>query len=180
VLETLQTSVTARMTALLDALRSDRYASLLDRLVDAANAPVVTTAAAEPAVEAIPALVRRPWHRLSKRAKDLGDAPTDHQLHDLRIRTKRARYAGRGRRARRREAGSCVRARRGEAPGRARRSQRRRRRGSVALGLGRYGTTTRLARPSSLPPRSARTPMRCAALGAAWDELADPRLRAWM
>ncbi len=93
VLETLQASRDTAHAALLDALRGDRYAMLLDRLVDAANAPVLARAADEPAGEAIPALVRRPWHRLSKRAKALGDSPTDAQLHEVRIRTKRARYA---------------------------------------------------------------------------------------
>src|SRR4029453_1061192 len=56
-------------------------------------APVLAENAAEPAAGVIPALVRRPWHRLSKRAKALGDAPTDAQLHEVWIRTKRARYA---------------------------------------------------------------------------------------
>jgi CHAD domain-containing protein len=93
VVEALQASRDAAHVALLDALRSDRYASLLDRLVEAANAPVLARASAEPAADAIPALVRRPWHRLSKRAKALGPAPTDAQLHELRIRTKRVRYA---------------------------------------------------------------------------------------
>ena len=93
VLDSLQASRDAAQIALLDALRSDRYAGLLDRLVDAANTPALAQAAAEPAVEAIPALVRRPWHRLSKRAKALGDTPTDARLHEVRIRTKRVRYA---------------------------------------------------------------------------------------
>ena len=48
---------------------------------------------AQPAGGAVPALVRRPWHKLAKRAKALGDEPTDAQLHEIRIRTKRARYA---------------------------------------------------------------------------------------
>ncbi|HEU4971292.1 MAG TPA: CYTH and CHAD domain-containing protein [Gaiellaceae bacterium] len=93
VLASLQASRDVGHAALLDAFRSERYTSLLDRLVDAANTPVLAEDAGEPAAEAIPALVRRPWHRLSKRAKELGDAPTDAQLHEVRIRTKRARYA---------------------------------------------------------------------------------------
>ena len=93
VLDSLQASRDVAHAALLDALRSDRYTGLLDRLVEAANAPVLAKDAAEPAAGSIPALVRRPWHRLSKRAKELGHAPTDAQLHEVRIRTKRARYA---------------------------------------------------------------------------------------
>ena len=93
VLATLQDSRDATHAALLDALRGDRYAGLLDRLVDAANDPALGPDAGEPAGGAVPALVRRPWHKLSKRAKALGDEPTDAQLHEIRIRTKRARYA---------------------------------------------------------------------------------------
>jgi CHAD domain-containing protein len=93
VLRTLQTSRDAVLEALLEALRSDRYAHLLDRLVEAANAPVLSDDAHASATEAVPALVRRPWHRLAKRAKALGAAPTDAQLHEVRIRTKRVRYA---------------------------------------------------------------------------------------
>ena len=93
VLDTLQTSRDSALTALVEALRSDRYAHLLDRLVEAANAPVLGRDAGEPATDAVPALVRRPWHRLAKRAKALGSAPTDAQLHEVRIHTKRVRYA---------------------------------------------------------------------------------------
>jgi CHAD domain-containing protein len=45
------------------------------------------------AAGAIPALVRRPWHKLEKRAGKLPDHPTNAQLHEIRIRTKRVRYA---------------------------------------------------------------------------------------
>jgi CHAD domain-containing protein len=93
VLDSLRASRDVAHAALVDAMRSDRYTGLLDRLVEAANAPALAEDAAEPAVEAVPALVRRPWHRLSKRAKALGDTPTDAQLHQVRIHTKRARYA---------------------------------------------------------------------------------------
>src|SRR4029453_18566716 len=37
--------------------------------------------------------MRGPWHRLAKRAKALGSAPSDAQLHEVRIHTKRVRYA---------------------------------------------------------------------------------------
>jgi CHAD domain-containing protein len=93
VLDMLQASRDAAHATLLDAFRDDRYARLLDRLVDAANHPVLGPDADEPASEVVPKLVHRPWHRLSKRARALGDHPTDAQLHEIRIRTKRARYA---------------------------------------------------------------------------------------
>jgi len=180
VLETLKNSRDGAHTALLDALRSDRYALLLDRLVDAANAPVLTTAADEPAVEAIPALVRRPWHRLSKRAKDLGDAPTDHQLHDLRIRTKRARYAA--------EAAAPVVGKQARAFAHAAAKLQ------DVLGdlndavvaaawlsgwAARDDDAARAAEQLASAERSTADALR-GHWGAAWDELADPRLRAWM
>ena len=37
--------------------------------------------------------MRRPWHKLEKRAGKLGDSPSDEELHAVRIRTKRVRYA---------------------------------------------------------------------------------------
>jgi len=180
VLETLKNSRDGAHTALLDALRSDRYALLLDRLVDAANAPVLTTAADEPAVEAIPALVRRPWHRLSKRAKDLGDAPTDHQLHDLRIRTKRARYAAEaaapvvGKQAR---AFAHAAARLQDVLGDLNDAV------IAAAWLSGWAVrdddAARAAEQLAAAERAAADALR-GTWRAAWDELADPRLRAWM
>jgi CHAD domain-containing protein len=89
----LQTSRDTALTTLLDALRSDRYVALLDRLVDAARAPTLRGDASAPAADAIAALVRRPWHKLEKRAAKLSHDPTNAQLHEIRIRTKRVRYA---------------------------------------------------------------------------------------
>jgi CHAD domain-containing protein len=93
VLTTLQQSRDGAHATLLEMLRSDRYVALLDRLVEAANTPGFRPSAHEPAGEAIPKLVRRPWHKLAKRAKALGDEPRNEQLHEVRIRTKRVRYA---------------------------------------------------------------------------------------
>jgi CHAD domain-containing protein len=93
VLETLQRERDDSHERLLETLRSTRYVELLDHLVDAANDPALLDAAAAPAAETIPALVRRPWHALSKRVAALGESPSDEQLHEIRIRTKRVRYA---------------------------------------------------------------------------------------
>ncbi len=93
VLTTLQQSRDDAHAQLLETLRSDRYVALLDRLVEAAGAPGFLPSADEAAGDAIPKLVRRPWHRLAKRAKALGDEPSNEQLHEVRIRTKRVRYA---------------------------------------------------------------------------------------
>jgi CHAD domain-containing protein len=92
-LAALRSSRDGAHAALLEALRSDRYAALLDRLVEAANAPGLSQSASEPAGAAVPALVRHPWQALKKRAKAVGDDPTDERLHEVRIRTKRVRYA---------------------------------------------------------------------------------------
>jgi CHAD domain-containing protein len=93
VLATLEQDREAAHARLLETLRSERYVGLLERLVRAANNPDLSETADGPAVEVVPELVRRPWHSLKKRAKALDESPTDEQLHQVRIRTKRVRYA---------------------------------------------------------------------------------------
>lgn len=92
-LATLEDDRSAAHARLLDTLRSTRYAELLDRLVGAANAPVLLDAAATPAADVVPGLVRGPWHALAKHVKKLDGSPADEQLHEIRIRAKRVRYA---------------------------------------------------------------------------------------
>jgi CHAD domain-containing protein len=41
----------------------------------------------------MPALVAKPWKKLRKEVRGAGDDPADHELHQIRIRAKRARYA---------------------------------------------------------------------------------------
>ncbi|MGH3135712.1 MAG: CHAD domain-containing protein [Gaiellaceae bacterium] len=93
VLATLETARDAAHSELVATLRDDRYVSLLDRLVAAAYAPALLLEADLPAATVLPGLVRRPWRSLVKRVKSLSDVPTDEELHDVRIRTKRVRYA---------------------------------------------------------------------------------------
>jgi len=78
---------------LLSAIDTDHYFEVIDRLVAAARAPALTAAAAAPAREALPALVRRPWRSLRAGAIACRNGAPDEQLHDLRIRAKRCRYA---------------------------------------------------------------------------------------
>jgi CHAD domain-containing protein len=93
-----QKEARARVAVLLS---SDRYIDLHERLVVAAAKPAFTEAAAAPASEALPPLVRKAWKRLAKRAKAVlddesalpGGAPDD-EWHQARIAAKRARYAG--------------------------------------------------------------------------------------
>jgi CHAD domain-containing protein len=78
---------------LLAALRSYRYGALVDRLVEAANTPALARKARTPARALLPRLVRRPWRSLARYVHALGSPPTDTDLHRVRIRTKRVRYA---------------------------------------------------------------------------------------
>jgi CHAD domain-containing protein len=93
VLATLEEARTAAHRRLLEALASPRYLELLSTLVAAANAPELRPDAAAPAADVLPGLVRRPWHRLEKRVQALAASPRDADLHEIRIRTKRVRYA---------------------------------------------------------------------------------------
>jgi len=79
--------------ALIATLRGERYFTLLDSLVVAANAPPLRSEASSPATDILPNLVRGPWRSLAKTVKSLPDTPSDAELHDVRIRTKRLRYA---------------------------------------------------------------------------------------
>jgi CHAD domain-containing protein len=76
-----------------EVIRSDRYVNLLDALVAAAREPALAGEADVPAKEVLPELVVRPWKSLKKSVKSIGDAPADDELHAVRIRTKRCRYA---------------------------------------------------------------------------------------
>ncbi|MGH9245631.1 MAG: CHAD domain-containing protein [Acidimicrobiales bacterium] len=80
---------------LLRALTGRRYRELLDGLVDAVDEPRFATDAdpdGDPA-DLMPALVSRPWRKVRKRVRRLGDAPRDEELHRVRVLAKRARYA---------------------------------------------------------------------------------------
>ena len=79
---------------LLRALRSERYDTLLDRLVAAAQRPrLLLRVDDRDDEELLRETVRRPWNRLRDEVASLPDDPSDAQLHSVRIRAKRARYA---------------------------------------------------------------------------------------
>jgi len=83
---------------LLEGMDSPRYVTLLDRLTEAAAKPEFAAAESgarpdRPAAAALPALVQRPWQRLSKAVKALPEVPADEQLHAVRILAKHTRYA---------------------------------------------------------------------------------------
>ncbi|MCW6009144.1 CYTH and CHAD domain-containing protein [Micromonospora sp. CPCC 205371] len=87
------------LTALDEALRSDRYVKLVDDLVAATVAPRLTPQADGRATEVLPRLVSRPWHQLAYGAKgvdgaaDLDPNAPDEKWHAVRINGKKARYA---------------------------------------------------------------------------------------
>jgi CHAD domain-containing protein len=178
----LQASRDAALTTLLDALRSTRYVELLDRLVEAAGAPALRGDADGPAADTIPALVRRPWHKLEKRAGKLPDDPTNAELHEIRIRTKRVRYAAE---AAAPVAGKPARAL-GHAAARLQDVLGDLNDADVAAGwLDDWGAQagagdgTRAAEALAALERDATADLRDR-WRAAWDELAEPKLHAWM
>jgi len=93
-LDTLRADREERRELLLAALRGDRYATLLDELVDAARRPRLPLRIGDEDDEAtLRSVVRRPWAQLRAAVEALPDEPSDDELHDVRIRAKRARYA---------------------------------------------------------------------------------------
>jgi CHAD domain-containing protein len=92
-LATLEAERDAAHADLLTALRDPRYLGLLDAVVAEANAPSLVPEARRPATDVVPGIVRGPWRSLARRGAGLGKKPTDAELHDLRIRAKRVRYA---------------------------------------------------------------------------------------
>jgi CHAD domain-containing protein len=81
------------LAELLEAMRGERYLGLLDRLVGAASSPELADEAAKPAREVVPQLARRQWRSLQRAVGSLGRQPSDEELHEVRIKAKRCRYA---------------------------------------------------------------------------------------
>jgi CHAD domain-containing protein len=77
----------AARAALLGALESERYVALLDALEEAARQPPVVAEADWTD------LAERAFRKLEKAVDALGETPADAELHAVRIRAKRARYA---------------------------------------------------------------------------------------
>jgi CHAD domain-containing protein len=73
--------------ALLEAMSSERYFRLLDMLAGAANAP------AGELTKPLSEIAGKAFARLRKAVKGLPPRPADDELHRVRIKTKRARYA---------------------------------------------------------------------------------------
>ena len=91
-LQALEAERDAAHATVLEALSSDRYPPLLDRLVDAARGPAFTPDADGPAAVLLTP-VQAQWAALRRRVKCSAKPPTDEQLHRIRIHAKRTRYA---------------------------------------------------------------------------------------
>lgn len=77
----------------LTSLQSPRHIALLDALVGAASAPMLTELASEPSASVLPELVDRTYRKLARQVKELqleGDAEI---WHDARKSAKRVRYS---------------------------------------------------------------------------------------
>jgi CHAD domain-containing protein len=84
------------LAALDKSLASDRYVSLVDTLLAAAQHPQLAGPEADPATGVLPKLVAKPWRRLAHGddgAGALDPGAPDERWHAVRIRGKRARYA---------------------------------------------------------------------------------------
>ncbi len=93
VIEGLQQRRKEAHTSLMASISGDRYVALLDRLVEAARAPVVLPDADVPVKTVAAELLEGPWRHLRAAVKAVGKRPGDAELHAVRIRAKRARYA---------------------------------------------------------------------------------------
>jgi CHAD domain-containing protein len=78
--------------ALLAGMRSERYVELIERLLAASRRVPVSVDGADFELD-LGDLVAKPWRKLRDAVHDLDDDPPDEELHAVRIRAKRARYA---------------------------------------------------------------------------------------
>lgn len=93
IVDRLQRERTSRMATLVDVLDSDAYVDLLDEVVAGALCPHLGPTGSERAADVLPGLVRPRWKRLRRAVHQLGAHPHHEQLHEVRILTKRTRYA---------------------------------------------------------------------------------------
>jgi CHAD domain-containing protein len=79
----------ALQKTLAEGLKSPRYLELIAGLIRASRKPAVVASEAT-----LGEIASRAFRKLRKTMKRIGKSPTDAELHRVRIRTKRARYAG--------------------------------------------------------------------------------------
>lgn len=78
---------------LLESMSHKRFLELCDRMVEAANAPQLLPGSDDASRESLLELVRVPFDQLSQTILELPAEPADADLHRIRIRAKRVRYA---------------------------------------------------------------------------------------
>jgi CHAD domain-containing protein len=93
VIEALQQRRKEAHTALMESIGSERYVELLDRLVEAARRPITLPDKDVPVEGIMAELLEGPWRHLRGAVKEIGRHPGDVELHTVRIRAKRMRYA---------------------------------------------------------------------------------------
>ena len=74
-------------------LRQPRYVLVLADLLDAVRGPLFNERAAERASDAAPELMDAAWRKLRRAVRKRGRPPEDGELHGIRIKAKRLRYA---------------------------------------------------------------------------------------
>jgi CHAD domain-containing protein len=92
-ISSLEARQSAARRSLERVLRSARYIALLERLIEAANAPSLTDAASESCRSVLPRLVGEAWDMLVNAVVELDVGATDEGYHQVRIHSKRVRYA---------------------------------------------------------------------------------------
>lgn len=76
-----------------DLLRDPAYVRVVDEVIEAAARPRFVARADAPACDIVPALVDDAWKSVRKRVRRRGNPPSDRELHGIRIKAKRLRYA---------------------------------------------------------------------------------------
>jgi CHAD domain-containing protein len=76
-----------------EGFKSDRYVDLIERLVGFAQVPPLVSGWAAPASDVLPGVVAPTWKHLQREVEQLSDPPRPDELHQVRIRAKRCRYA---------------------------------------------------------------------------------------
>jgi len=76
-----------------EGFQTDRYVDLIGNLVAFAQVPPLVGNWEGPAADVLPALVAPTWKHLRRTVEQLSDPPRPEELHQVRIRAKRCRYA---------------------------------------------------------------------------------------
>src|SRR5262249_41155282 len=84
---------TAARRELVAVLGQVRYDVLVQDLESASRQPPCTSAASDSPATSVAPAVKQPWRELRQAVEELGERPSDEELHQVRVRAKRCRYA---------------------------------------------------------------------------------------